>query len=64
MIFMSCSRRLLPVLDSSSCFCIVLAGFIWFLMDLQVVGCFWPGLDDSGRFWPKLWISFSSWSMI
>ena len=50
MMVIASSRRVMPVPDSCSCFCMVMAG----------VGCFLPVLNGSGEFWPDLWINFSS----
>ena len=50
MVIASC-RRVLPFQDGCSYICIVVAGFIWLLMDLLCVGYCWPVLDSSGIVW-------------
>ena len=55
---MASSRRLLPVLDSCICYCIVVTGLTWLLMALLGGVCFSSVLDSSGKFWPNLWINF------
>ena len=42
----------------------VIADFVWLLIVLYGVECFWAVLDGSGRFLLYLWIDFSSSALI